>query len=82
MMIPKRSLKIGTFNVRGLKAKEHLIYEWILEKKQWIAALTETWITPPDDLDPMISEYTALPLPYSNGNGYGGVALCISLLLR
>lgn len=82
MMTPKRSQKIDTFNVRGLKGKENLISEWIQQKQLSIVALTEARITNPDEVDRMISEYTALLSTYSNGKGYGGVAICIDPFLK
>lgn len=81
-MIPQRSMNIGTFNVRGMRGKEHLIDAGRADGNIAVAVLTETWITPPDEVEGIVSEYTALPSPYTNGKGYGGGALCVHPLLR
>lgn len=81
-MIGQQKLIVGTFNVRGLKTKEHSVTEWIRVQNIAVAALTETWITPGDDIDESITEYTAMETTIRNGKGYGGVALCIHPLLK
>ncbi|KAI0562920.1 Endonuclease-reverse transcriptase [Gracilaria domingensis] len=82
VMAPQRSFSVGTYNVRGLHTKEQVVAEWIQRNGIAVAALTETWLKPGDELETYISEQVALQPQCPNGKGYGGVALCVHPLLK
>ncbi|PXF39483.1 hypothetical protein BWQ96_10830 [Gracilariopsis chorda] len=81
-MAPQRNFSVGTYNIRGLKSNEQLVAEWIQRSGIAVAAITETWLKPEDDVDYFITEHVALEPRCPNGKGYGGVALSIHPLLR
>lgn len=82
MMGYGRNLAVGTYNVRGLALKEQLVLGWIQSSKLAVAALTETWINPSEQVADFISEYVALSPRARNGKGYGAAALCIHPLVK
>jgi exodeoxyribonuclease-3 len=70
-------LKIATWNVNGIRARQAQVYEWVMREKPHVVCLQEIKATL-DQIPPALCEMEGYWCYWHGGKGYSGVGLHVS----